>query len=112
MILLDSNGVLVHDEVIEPGEAIRKSLANRGSICSYATDSVLYRFDTQGNLLLVYLSRPQFRHITIAPWVSASFRKDGRVATDTVVIRDVGCGQARVYLWDCSFAVPLGVFPQ
>ena len=106
MILLDENLKIVHDEVNEPGEKIRQSLIQCNAMCAYLGENILYRFNDRGDLFLVFLSKPKFHSVHLGRWDREVFRRERRLASDTMVVRDIGCEQSRIYLDDYSFVVP------
>lgn len=106
MILLDEHLALVHDEEAEPSEAIRTSLMECGAVCTYAEPDILYRFDDKDVLFVASLSRPKFHTVSFDRWDRKSFQRSRRLATDQLVVRDIGCEKSMVYLDDYSFTIP------
>lgn len=106
MTLLDQNQKLIHDEDNVPSEQIRTALVRTGAQCFYAGEDVLYRFNDKGTLFLYSLSRPKFHSVALSRSDLEFFKRDGRVANATAVVRDVGCQRSMVYLEGYSFYVP------
>lgn len=106
LILLDENLKLVHDESEEPSETIREALIKCRVMCVYADTNTLYRFTDKGELFLYSLSKPKFHSAVLNRWDLEVFKRERRLATESLVVRDLGCEKSQIYMDNCSFAVP------
>lgn len=106
MYLLDEHQQILYDGETAPGERLRSSILKSGMFYTHAAPQLLYRFSDEGDLYIVDTSQKKFCLVVLPRKALDTFKRQGRVATDSFVVRDTGCKQSRVYLDTYSFTVP------